>query len=211
MTIDIRVANVPDLFIGNEIMNLSRMHFSEGFTLAGINCSIVGQGEEALLPVFRFIYAVIGRKIPDYSLWLFIGNSAWQPDTRIVRYRKLWGALAARGINVSHIFSKQEVMCESNGKLKFFGAVQLSELSVQSVVQLLLEERCAYLAALPSSIGPEDILNLGWSGELVEDSKVIECLVKRNGLLIKRTGEFDDEERGAIIIGIPELVRSLIG
>lgn len=211
MTTDIRVVSALDLFVDNEVMNLGRRHLPKGNTLAGVCWYVVDISAcEALLSVLRFVYGMIGKKIPGYRMWLLVGNSAWQPDTRIVRYRKLWGALAARGIEISHASGMQEVMCESQGKLKFFGAAQLSELSVGSVAKVLLEERCTYVVVLPSSIGPEDILSIGWSGELAEDSEVIASLIKCDGLLIKRFGEFDDEERGLVSVGQPELIKLLV-
>jgi hypothetical protein len=211
MTIDIRVVSVPDIFVDNEVINLGRVRQQEGSVLAGASWSVVGvPAHDALLSTLRFVYGLIGEKLHNYIVWLFIGNSAWQPDTRIVRYRKLWGALAARGMEISNTFDKQEVMCESDGKLKFFGVAQLSELSIRSAAKVIFEERCTYLVALPSSTGPGDFLGIGWSGDLVEDSKFINGLAEYDGLLIKRFGEFDDEERGLVAIGRPELVKLLI-
>lgn len=211
MTTDIRVVSASDLSDANEVINLSNIPLPEGMTLAGVCWFVVGYSAyEALLSVSRFVCGLIWKKLPDYKVWLFVGNSAWQPDTRIVRYRKLWGALAARGIKISHTNNTQEVMRETEGKLKFFGAAQLSELSIESAVKALLEEYCTYLIVLPSAVGPESILNIGWSGNITDDSEVIANLIKSGGLLIKRFGEFDDEERGVVAIGQPELVRNLM-
>lgn len=211
MTTDIRVVSAPDVFVDNEVINLGRVRQQGGPALAGASWSIMGvSAHEALLSILRFVYGLIGEKLLNYRVWLLIGNSAWQPDTRIVRYRKLWDALTARGIGVSNTFDKQEVMRESEGKLKFFGVTQLSELSIRSVAKVISEERCTYLVALPSSSRPEDFLGIGWSGDLAEDSKFIDGLAERDGLLIKRFGEFDDEGRGVVAVGPPELVKLLI-
>lgn len=211
MTTKIRIVSVPDLFTDNELINLGRMHLPEGNSLAGACWCVEGlSAYEALLFVLRVLYRLIGKTFPSYKVWLFIGNSTWQPDTRIVRFRKLWGALAARGIDIPHASGTQELMCELKGKLKFFGATQLSEFSVGSVAKALVEERCAYVVALPSCIGPEEILDIGWSGELAEDSKVIASLIEKDGLLIKRFGEFDDVEKGVLGVGRPELVKLLL-
>ena len=207
MTTDIRVASAADLTIKNDVMS---MHVPDGIALAGVSWLVVGSSaSEALLSVLRFVYSLIGKKLTGYKLWLLVGNSAWQPDTRIVRHHKLWGGLRARGIEVSHISNLQEAMLESGGKLKFFGAAQLSELSVVSVVKALSEERCTYLVALPSSFDPQNILEIGWSGEFAEDFNLIAYLLKSGAVLIKQLGEFDDKERGMVAIGQPEIVKLL--
>lgn len=210
MITDIRVVSAPDLSVDNEVLNLSSIPLPEGKTLAGVCWFVVDYSVyEALLSVFRFIYGLICKKFPDYRVWLLVGNSAWQPDTRIIRYRKLWNALAVRGVKVSHSWNAQEVMHEKEGKLKFFGATQLSKLSVESVVKALLEERCSYIIVLPKAVGPESIIDIGWSGNLADDLDFIDALTRSGGLLIKRFGEFDDEERGMISVGRPALVNSL--
>lgn len=120
------------------------------------------------------------------------------------------GALAARGIDVPNACDKQEVMYEFDGKLKFFGAIQLSGLYVRTVAEVFLQERCSYMSVLPGLTGVEDVLGAGWSGDIAEDSNFITSLVERGGLLIKRFGEFDDEEIGVVAIGRPELVKLLV-
>ncbi len=212
MTTDIHAVSALDLSIDNKVMNLDHMRLPEGNVLAGACWFVVdSSAHEALLSVLRFVYGLIVKKFPHYKVWLLVGNSAWQPDTRIVRYRKLWNALGASGIKISHSCNTQEIMREEDGKLKFFGATQLSELSVESVVRVLLEEHCTYLAALPSTTDLESILNIGWSGYLKEDSKIITTLIENEGLLIKRVGEFDDSEKGVVAIGRPELIKLLLG
>ena len=205
-----RVASAADLFAENEVLNIGRMHLPNDIALGGVSWLVVDSpASEALLSVLRYVYSLIGGKLPSYQLWLLVGNSAWQPDTRIVRHYKLWGGLKARGIEISHVSDLQEVMRESEGKLKFFGAAQLSELSVASVVKALLEERCTYLVALPSNLTPQAILEIGWTGELAEDSSVITRLNKSGAVLIKQLGKFDDKERGVVAIGQPDIMKLL--
>ena len=213
MITDIRSASAEDLSVDNEVMNFRRAPLPESNTLAGASWStlvISSSPYEALLSVFRFVYSLIEKKLPDYEIWLLIGDSLWQRDTRIVRYYKLWGGLKARGIEILHASHAQVVMLEAEGKLKFFGATQLSELSAGSAVKVLLEEHCTYLVALPRHLEPQDILGIGWSGRFAEDSSVIAYISKSGGLLLKRIGEFDDEDIGLAAIGQPELVKALL-
>lgn len=213
MTTEIRVRSAPDLLVANEVMNIRGVHLPECSTLAGASWSILSIGSfryDALLSVFQFVHNVIIKRLPGYNIWLLIGDSTWQPDTRIIRYYRLWGGLKARGVEILPASRSHEVLHESEGKLKFFGATQLSELSIGPAVKALLEERCSYVAALPNNLGIEYILETGWSGDLVEDSSVISFVAKNGGLLLRRLGGFDDEERGLVAVGQPELVRILL-
>lgn len=150
------------------------------------------------------------KELPGSELWLLAGTRAWQPDTRVVRHYKLWGALRARGFKVpSDLQSGEEVMIHSEGKLKFFGATNLSELAPENAAQFLLKEQCAYIVALPRGLPLHTLLELGWAGELPVDCAIISHVVEANALLLKRIGEFDDLERGLVAIGAPPVVNAL--
>lgn len=211
MITNIKTISAMDLSVHNEVVDISYKRLPKGNVLAGISWSVVSSpAYEALLSTLRLVYSFITKKFSDYGVWLLVGNSAWQPDTRIVRYRKLWSALEIRGVKVSHTWHTQEIMHESEGKLKFFGATQLSELSVESTVSALLEEPCTYLIALPSEVWPKDVLKAGWSGNLKDDHVVIEFLFESDGLLIKRFGEFDDREKGLIAVGPLKVIKHIL-
>lgn len=211
MITDIRAVSAPDLSVDNEVIDLSRTVLPGGKRLSGVCWSVVGgSAGEALLSVLSFFYGLTLKKLPDYGVWLLVGDSVWQPDTRIVRYHRLWGALAARGLKVSHACNPQELMIVEDGKLKFFGAIKLSELSVKSVAEVLLRERCAYVSVLPGSVEPKGILELGWTGDLAEDFKLLIGLVEDGGLLVKRYGEFGDREKGVVAIGCSKPINLIL-
>lgn len=210
MTTNIRFSSVSNLTVDNDVMNLRWSHSLPDGPPGGATWLITGySANESLRFVLAVVFSAIQEKFPEYNLWLLVGNSAWQPDTKIVRYYKLWGALAARGIKISHGMCSQEVMVEYGGKLKFFGAVKISELSIGSVANALSQERCAYLAALPSHVSPEMIITDGWSGDLEEDFKLISYAMKEKGLVLRRVGEFDDVEKGLIAVGETALIERL--
>ncbi|MDJ0657771.1 MAG: hypothetical protein QNJ40_26665 [Xanthomonadales bacterium] len=96
------------------------------------------------------------------------------------------------------------------GKLRFFGAVQISEFSIDAVAKALLEELCAYIAVLPDDFSPRGILEIGWSGRFFEDLPLLEGVSEVDGLLLKRIGEFDDQEWGLIAVARPPLVNTLL-
>lgn len=213
LTTSIQVSSSRDLSDYNEVVHLPCTELPSGITLSGISWL----AEKSALPdhdevfrILKFVYALIVRKLGEYSVWVIAGCSVWQPDTRIVRYRKLWGAMKARGIDTQQLISPAERMLQQDGKLKFFGAAQLSESSLKTAVDILLEERCAYLAVLPIHFDIQELLQIGWTGDLLEDYELAIRLSKAGGALIKRVGEFDDRERGFVLVGLPEFVNGFV-
>ena len=211
MTTDIKTAIAQDLFVKNEVMNFDRVASLAAKPLAGKGWQAVGSSpHEALLLVLRLVLTLMKEKLPHLELWLIAGTSAWQPNTRVVRYYKLWAALKARGLDIpTDSPSMDEVLVESDRGLKFFGAIKLSEFAQDSIAQALLEEHCTYLAAMPGHVSPSALLKIGWSGELSGDATLIDFLAEADGLLLKQTGEFEAHERGVVAIGRPSLVNAL--
>lgn len=212
MITDIKMESAQDLFIKNEVMNLDRTSFTVGKSLAGAGWQAIGSSpHEALSHVLKVVFALLKEKLRRLELWLLAGTSAWQPNTRVVRHYKLWGGLRVRGLEIPPDSQSMEVLIESGIGVKFFGAAKLSDFdAVDIIVKILLEEHCTYLAALPSDLSPSALLNIGWSGDLRSDSKIINYIAESDGLLLKQTGEFDAYERGIVSIGHPSIVKALI-
>lgn len=210
MTIDIQVGRTPDISITNDVIN---PHWAGDYfrsELSAASFLAADASSTSLAGVLSFIYSLIDKKLPEYDVWLLLGNSAWQPDTRIVRYRKLWGALKFRGSEISGGSDSQESIVEAHEKLKFFGALRLSEQSIANVIDVIINERCSYIAATPRAFAFKRILDVGWSGRVAEDFSLCCHICEENGLLFKQVGEFDDHEWGFISIGLPEIMEKLL-
>ncbi|EPN50953.1 hypothetical protein A244_18343 [Pseudomonas syringae pv. actinidiae ICMP 18807] len=210
MTTDIRIASTFDISKGNEIINLAREFNVGGVVLSAASYSVSTEVKKPLAFVLTFIYKAIVGKFPHYDVWLFLGNSATQPDTRMVRYKRLWGALRSRGFDIPGSNEFLEAMVEVSGGLKFFGAVLLSELSIETVADVVIDERCSYIVALPKKINVLNALDMGWSGEMSKDFERLRCVSKKKGIVFKRVGEFDDDERGFTAIALPKIIKELL-
>lgn len=211
MTTDIQVASATDLSVENSVMNVRSEAFPAGVSLAGATWLTVGvPPSEAMRIVLQFVLGEVRRRASEFSIWLFVGHSAWQPDTRIVRYHKLWGSLRARGTEIPLLGRQQEALLESEAGLKYFGAVQASEFTAESLAQVLLKERCAYLILGPDSMDVTKIIKQGWSGELSEDVSLLMGVSQAEGLTLKILGEFDDKEWGILAIGQPSILSALL-
>ncbi|WP_434704942.1 hypothetical protein J3P85_03565 [Pseudomonas sp. Z1-12] len=210
MTTDVKVTSAPDLLVSNEVFNIRSARKREGGVLSVASFLTAGASSDSVSSVLSYLYDLIEKKFPDCNLWLFLGSSAWQPDTRIVRHRKLWGALRFRGYEIVGGSNSQEYIVEAEGKIKFFGALRLSKLSIETVASVLEAERCSYVAALPKGFDVQIALDKGWSGDVEEDLSFHYLLSEKQGLLFKKVGEFDDGERGFISVGLLEQISVLL-
>lgn len=212
MITDIQFESALNLAVDNDVMNNLRLPADNIF--AGVSWIITTRPRyESLQAVLGKVYHLISQRLPEHRVWLLIGDSAWIPDTRITRYRywgKLWDVLAKSGIEILYSSNLEEVIVQSNGEFKSFGATQLSELSINSVTKILLDRRCAYIAALPNNVEIKTVLEVGWSGYFENDSSLIEYIYKLGGLLIRKFGEFDDIETGMTALGSPEIVKAIL-
>ena len=156
------------------------------------------------------IFSIVAAKLPTFQIWCLVGDSNWQDDTRIIRHRKLLKRLQSRGTGIRHSTHALEAMVEREGKLKFFSAIHLSELSISSAVNTLTLEPCSYVVAVPESFDIGDALAVGWEASDVLDLNLINKLVSGNGLLFKLVGTFDDPETGFVGFGAPVTVRKLV-
>lgn len=208
----IQVERAADLSVENPVMNFRGAQLSPDVSIAGANWLLAGLPPlEALHSVLGCLLRLISTKMPTHKCWLIIGSSAWQPKSRLVNHRKLWGALTVRGIEIPGDNRMQYTQEGGGGKLKFFGAVQISEFSVNAVTQALFEELCAYIVVLPDGCSPRALLEIGWSGRLSDDFALLERVSEADGLLLRRIGEFDDEEWGLVAVGKPRVSDGLSG
>lgn len=211
MTTSVSAKSACDLFVDNEVFNFRRSHFSSAKALAGICWIATGNSSQAaLVPALMSALSSIEENLPNHGLFFLAGTSAWQPDTRVVRHYKLWRALSLRGLEVPQ--GGAEDVVESDGKLKFFGVVKLSDFSnLDAAAKVLLDERATYIVAFPGTEFPNQLAKVGWLGDLSADSNFIDGLTNSGGLLIKGTGEFQANERCVVVIGDPSKIRGLEG
>ncbi|WP_259642214.1 hypothetical protein [Pseudomonas syringae] len=210
MTTDVRVASTVNVLKENEIIYIPCAAIAEGAVLSAASFSISLEAQKPLGLVLRFIYKLVAERFSQYDFWLFLGNSATQPDTRVVRHKKLWGALRTRGFEIPDSNDAIETMVEVGGGVKFFGVMCFYESSIEIVADLIVHERCSYIAALPKSFDFRRALDMRWTGEISKDFDWLRCVSKAGGIVFKRAGEFDDAERGFVAIALPEVIKELL-
>ena len=118
-----------------------------------------------------------------------------------------------KGVKGTNLFSKsggQKInlspLTESESGIKFSGAVRISDASIESVVKILLNERCSYIVFSPEDVIVGNIINAEWSGGVSQDIKLIYSVSVVKGVFLDLVGEFDDFEKGFSIFGRRDVV-----
>lgn len=211
MTTDLKLLSSTDVFRENDIVRLERSAFPADIRLSAAEWSVERRGHpDAFLLVLNFVLGQVMDRLGDYDLWLLTGDSAWQTDTRIVRYRKRFNSLKMRGIDFEAMSDRSESMIEQDGKLKFFGVVRF-DVSVFSTVPLTMTPgACTYIVAKPKSNPWEFPLSAGWAGKWNDDGQMIAAIAAIGGIAFQRFGFFDDPQVGLIAIGSPDVLERIV-
>lgn len=208
---DIEITSTMDVSRENDAYNIGKQKLPQNIRIAAGSWLLSSDSHyNARLSVLTYVFNLVIGKLPKLTFWYLVGNSAWQEDTRIIRHKGLWRGLYSRGVDVTHYSDSREEMILLNGKVKFFGAKLISELSIQSVVKALTKEHCSYLIAVPEGTDVNDILRFGWEVFDGFDKNILQYVIENSGLIFKPVGGFDDPQSGFVGLGDPELVRNIV-
>ncbi|WP_134667573.1 hypothetical protein [Pseudomonas viridiflava] len=209
MITEIKISRENDLSDPDQTINLNGENRCR-LKLSAASFVASAKPHDSLRAIFDFIHERVVENMQGYAAWLLLGNSAWQPGTRIVKYLGLWGGFKSRGIEVPQGSHSIVHTMERDGKLKFFGGIRLSDLSDGAILQAFLAERCSYVAIVPIDLDMEEALLIGWSGKISEDLMLFEYVAEGNGLLMAKIGEFDDLDRGVVAVGKRQVLDDLL-
>jgi hypothetical protein len=211
MTTEIKVQSSSDAFSHNELIALDREVFGDEAVIAAVEWTTDRiASAQPFLSVLSFIFEHAEQRLEDYGFWLLTGSTAWQPDTRLARYRKRFRSLKMQGIDFESVADRFEDAVEKDGKIKFFGAVRLNE-SVLPLVELTMTPRpCAYIVAVPNGSDHNFPLSSGWLGLWNKDSHLIKSIAAADGIVMQRTGFFDDPEIGLLALGSPTVLAKIV-
>jgi hypothetical protein len=142
---------------------------------------------------------------PKYVCSLLIGSSTWQPNTRIVRYYGLKGAMERQGFLTPPM---EEIILETENKIKYFGISVIKNES-SWLPKILVGQPNCYLCVTKNPLGISNIPKTGWTGNYAMDLDFILNIAFAGGILIKRFGDFDDIERGLLMVGSSDLIEKM--
>ena len=210
MTTKIQTEITLDTAVDNEVYNLNVKDSSGSMTIAAISWFLPSMDRiYAKSLILEYIAQEIERKLPHLQLWCLIGNTVWQDDTSIIRYKKLFKMLRARGVLFPDDTDLFECMVSKDKKIKFFGAVKVGNSQIVPSVEAMKDESCSFIAALPYELDVESLISKGWTGDRRLDLGMLCKISSLGGLLIKPIGGFDDPESGFVGFGQPDTVKRL--
>lgn len=201
MTIKVEVNFSPDLSVSDEVMHVQVEEKFRWKSISAASFSIAGRNESELHALLLCLWDALIITNSSCDFWLCIGNNAWQPDDRIVRYRKLWKALRSKDIDFQEQCKSKEHCIESESGVKYFGAIKLEKETLDSMTKAFLYDKCMYIVVLPTDVNIDDVIASGWVGTLNMDIDFIGKVLASSGCVLKKTGEFDDREQGFILMG----------
>ncbi len=210
MTISIKTLFCADVFLENEIISLDRELFSECFSASAAEWVIGRVGaKNPLDEIFKSLRAKFREYFDAYDFWLLMGDSVWQSDTKLARHKGLFGKLKLGGVDFSSNAERYEAVIEQDGKIKFFGAISMEE-EVDDLLKFMRSGSCTYIAARDRNSDWQFPIYAGWSGEWSRDIDVISKIVSNGGVLLRRTGFFDDPEIGLQALGSQEILGKIV-
>ena len=199
-----------NVFEQNEAYNLGEYHLNDGCAVAALRWSVASLNHtESKISVLKHVFHLIEKNTHSLKLWSIVGDSVWQSDTRIIRHKKLFKRLKSRGAEIDHASMVIEDCLENNGLIRFFGAVEISEASIESVIKVMNEETCSFLIAVPESFDVRPVISCGWNARDEIDPNLLAMIVRNQGLIIKSIGAFDDPEAGFVAFGSPSRIKEL--
>lgn len=156
--------------------------------------------------LLRELRLVFSSEHLNLTVWLLVGQSAWQQDTRITRYKRLWSGLNGYDPDRHCEASVFEFCLERPSAIRFYGMLKVDEFQSNYASEFLVGENCVYCVAIPDGVDLSALVANGWSGDLVSDRNFIKLLVGRGAVVVKFFGGFDDVDAGCIIFFNPGLV-----
>lgn len=155
-------------------------------------------------------FYIFSKKI-QFKLFIVVGDDDFNESTRVIDYYKLWQSLSKHNLKVRNGKYSEEIELKKDGKVRFFGGIELlEEQSVSDGVDVMLARMTSHLLLIPSNIGVEGIIKSGFSRSLSENSSYISNVVNQGGIVLFREGYFDDTQTGFIGFGPRKLMEKVL-
>ncbi|TJZ72023.1 hypothetical protein [Chitiniphilus eburneus] len=200
MNANIFYAYSQDLSVENDVFNIT-WRPKEGGRVSGLGFIVkFHPADQSLIESIEQGFFAI-QKTGGVEFWLVLQNSAWQNKSRIVMHYGLWKALSFRGFRFSGKSGSWECSKENEGKIKFFGAIKISIKDISYIAGAMIAEADSCILAVPLGADIKEILKNGWESRIISDEVVAGKIIKKGGVIINRVGEFDDKEKGVVVIG----------
>lgn len=211
-TINIEANFTADVSKKNDVYNIDKTRLPAGCKIGAVSWFTRSSDHAAdVRRVFSFVCGTLLEKIPDYDIWLLIGDSAWQEDNRIARYKKKKEGAKWFGLEAKEESNLKEYAIVDKSLVKHFLTARLSDIIFQSAAASFYEWKCVYLMVVPIATKLDAIMDFHWSGANIGpfDEDLMRLAGLERGILIKSFHGFSDSECGFVGIGCYDLIKGL--
>lgn len=204
-----RVLRSNTLFAPNEVLLLPG---SEGIPdLAGV-AWIRADGKPPRLTHAKALeraWPEVHVRFPQLAPCLLVAQP-WQPSSAMARHRGLWSSIEAMGHELPMGRRAPTHESHADGNLRHAGAlwVDVDAFDCERVMQLLHAEPMSHLVAVASDSRLVDALLQGASTR-GPSLRVVEQVVRGDGLVFWPLGAFDDHEAGVAVFGGSAMIEAL--
>ncbi len=141
MTIDYIVRVAAEIHQPNEITNFNSLGIAEK-NISAVSWELRkhGRGDGTINLLGRMAERLCANnEMADFFVFLQLSGS--QPDNRIIRYKKTWGLLKARGYDVENLLDKIDVITDTDNGLILSGFCRLSLSHLNDLKPLINSEK----------------------------------------------------------------------
>ncbi|MBI6954012.1 hypothetical protein [Pseudomonas sp. CCOS 191] len=209
MTTDVVQSTVLNIFKDNDVYHYSGLGLSLEVPVAAASYVVQDERVVGLSCAFDYVCSMLSERFPEHDFWLCLATSCVQPDTRVVRYRGLWGSVKHRALQVADGQDVKESMMVTEEGVTFIGALRFPTSSLKSVVRLMEAESNSYVFFLPKGVGFDDCQISTFHGSVEADLGSFSPIFVKGGAVLVRVGFFDDVARGVLLLASPDFVKTL--
>ena len=202
------VALARNLFEENDVLRLpqtSQMASTGMPEIAGIEIKINRNGDSTWptrISAIEIALRTIHSSLSNWQIWLLGCHGTWQPDSRIVSYRKLWKSLETRGLKLPKGNRLEELEQKTDEGQRWFSGIEIDINEISLIGPILNDEPYSIITIFPNGVVPDlkTIMDNGWVS--VRDSglngwaSIATEICRSGGVLLRPFGEFDDVEVG---------------
>ncbi len=204
MTIDYIVRTAADIHQSNEIANFNSLGIAEK-NISAVSWELRkhGRGDGAI----NLLGRMAEKLCADHNMvnfFVFLQLSGYQPDNRIIRYKKTWGLLKARGYDVENLLDKFDVVTDTDSGLILSGFCRLSLSHLNDLKPLIKSEKNIFFGLLVDT----DKENVDFN--VTTRSDWMKLVWLNNGVVFYLLGELDEPDCEVVALGEYKHISALI-
>ena len=195
MITDVTIQYANEITHKNEITN---------FPMLGLNAENISAVSWALRKTnrangtVRLISEMINRLSSENDnkfIDMYIQLSGSQPDTPLIRYKKIWGLLKSRGFKVDFMSHKLDTIISSSEGLTLSGMSRFPVSSLKQMAPFIANERKIFFAFLSSENFVEN------SDYLQSEKEWMSLIWSKNGVVFMPLGALDEIDCEVVALG----------